>query len=146
MHFELNVNFSRIAKQALSIVKAYTPDNLDELYDRLPEEERVIAMILRDLILETLPGIREKKSYGAPFYFGRKAVCYVWPASITWGGKRQGQGVTLGFNQARLLSFNDGLTFNGRKMIGSVGYLSPEEIDQEWLARLLREAWRIDQE
>lgn len=101
-------------------------------------------MILRDLILETLPGIREKKSYGAPFYFGRKAICYVWPASITWGGKRQGEGVTLGFNQAKQLNHNGWLTFGTRKQIGSHVFITAEQIDQEVVVRLLREAWQVD--
>jgi len=36
-------------------MKANTPDNIDELYDSLPENERLIAGILRELILESLP-------------------------------------------------------------------------------------------
>ncbi len=126
-------------------MKANTPDNIDELYDSLPENERLIAGILRELILESLPGCREKKSYGAPFYFGKKAVCYVWPASITWGGKQQGRGVTLGFNQARKLDHGGYLEFGNRKSIGSHVFLTPEEIDVEILQKLLREAWALDQ-
>lgn len=126
-------------------MKANTPDNIDELYDGLPENERLIAAILRELILENLPGCREKKSYGAPFYFGKKAICYVWPASITWGGKKQGEGVTLGFHQARQLDHGGYLNFGTRKSIGSHVYTEPEDIDVEKLEGLLREAWRVDQ-
>lgn len=125
-------------------MKADTPDNLDELYESLPEEERLIAIVLRELILETLPGIREKKSYGAPFYFGKKAICYVWPASITWGGKRQGEGVTLGFNQAKALDHGGFLTFGTRQRIGSHVYRQAEEIDVERVVSLLRQAWDLD--
>jgi len=108
-------------------MKANTPDNIDELYDSLPENERLIAGILRELILESLP------------------VCYVWPASITWGGKQQGRGVTLGFNQARKLDHGGYLEFGNRKSIGSHVFLTPEEIDVEILQKLLREAWALDQ-
>jgi hypothetical protein len=125
-------------------MKASTPDNLDELYDSLPEDERLIAMVLRELIFETLPDISEKKSYGGPFYFGKKMICYVWPASITWGGKRQGEGVTLGFGQAKKLNHGGFLAFGNRKRIGSHVFLAPEEIDVERVVELLNSAWEVD--
>lgn len=126
-------------------MKANTPDNLDELYDSLPGEERLIATVLRALIFESLPDIREKKSYGAPFYFGKKAICYVWPASITWGGKKQGTGVTLGFNQAKALDHAGFLSFGTRKYIGSHVFLTAAEIDVEKVVALLKSAWVVDQ-
>lgn len=126
-------------------MKANTPDNLDELYESLPGEEGLIAAVLRELIFESLPNIREKKSYGAPFYFGKKAICYVWPASITWGGKRQGKGVTLGFHQAKSLHHDGYLSFGTRKVIGSHVFLTAEEIDVEKVILLLKQAWEVDQ-
>jgi hypothetical protein len=126
-------------------MKANTPENIDELYESLPEGERLIAIILRDIIRETLPGIREKKSYGAPFYFGKKAVCYVWPASITWGGKKQGEGVTIGFNEALKLDHDGFLEFGGKKVIGHHRFLTAEEIAVERLEALLLAAWGVDQ-
>ena len=126
-------------------MKANTPDNIDALYDGLPETERLIACILRELILENLPGCREKKSYGAPFYFGKKAVCYVWPASITWGGKQQGRGVTLGFNHARKFDHEGFLKFGTRTAIGQHTFYAAEDIDVEILERVLRAAWVADQ-
>jgi hypothetical protein len=125
-------------------MKATTPDNLDELYDGLPEEERLIAAVLRELIFETLPDIREKKSYGAPFYFGKKMICYVWPGSITWGGKQQGEGVTLGFSQAKTLNHGGFLAFGNRKSIGSHAFKTAEEIDVERVVDLLKSAWEVD--
>lgn len=125
-------------------MKANTPDNLDELFEQLPEAERLTATILRELILETLPGIREKKSYGAPFYFGRKAICYIWPASITWGGKKQGEGVTLGFQRAKELDHDGFLNFGNRKYIGAHVFLQAEEIDVEKVQHLLRQAGQLD--
>ena len=125
-------------------MKADTPDNLDELYDCLPEDERLTATILRQLIRETLPEIREKKSYGAPFYFGKKAICYVWPCSITWGGRRQGAGVTLGFQQARKFDPEGKLDYGNRKLIGTRVYLRAEDIDVAVVEEWLRQAWAVD--
>ncbi len=126
-------------------MKANTPENIDELYDSLPENERLIASILRELILENLPGCVEKKSYGVPFYRKKKTICYVWPGSITWGGKQQGEGVTIGFYRARDLDHGGFLEFGTKKVIGSHRFLTPEEIDVEQLEQLLRAAWLLDQ-
>ena len=127
-------------------MKARTPDNLDELYESLPEDQRLTATILRELIFETLPEVREKKSYGAPFYFGRTAVCYVWPASITWGGKEQGTGVMLGFNRGRAIDPEAKcLVFKDRKTIGHLSFAGAEDIDVELITELLRAAWHHDQ-
>jgi len=125
-------------------VKANTPNNIDDLYESLPEEERLIATILRDIIRDTLPEIREKKSYGVPFYRGKKTICYVWPASITWGGKQQGEGVTIGFYQARKLDHGGFLEFGTKKVIGHHRFLAAEEIEVEQLEAVLLAAWRVD--
>lgn len=126
-------------------MKANTPDDLDELYDSLPDNERLTASVLRDIIRTTLPRVREKKSYGAPFYFGRRALCYVWPASITWGGKRQGTGVNLGFHRARGLDHGGRLAFGKRKDIGQCTFDAAEEIDVVWVTDMLQQAWALDQ-
>ena len=63
----------------MKIDTSRTPDGL---FESLPESERLTAMILRDLIKETLPEATEKLSWGAPFYSGRRNICFIWPASI----------------------------------------------------------------
>ncbi|MEO0732047.1 MAG: DUF1801 domain-containing protein [Bacteroidota bacterium] len=117
--------------------------NIDELYDGLPEVERLIAGILRDLIQETLPDIREKLSWGAPFYHGRRSVCFVWPASIPWG--KLTEGVALGFSRANELNHDGWLGKGNRKRIGRHIFHQPEEIDVERVIDLLQQAWAIDQ-
>ncbi|MEL7162259.1 MAG: DUF1801 domain-containing protein [Bacteroidota bacterium] len=117
--------------------------NIDELYDSLPETERLTAGILRDLIRETLPEVREKLSWGAPFYHGRRSVCFVWPASIPWG--KLTEGVALGFSRANQLDHGGWLGLDERKSIGRHVYLAPEDIDVEQVIDLLRQAWAIDQ-
>ncbi|MBK6817599.1 MAG: hypothetical protein IPG82_19615 [Saprospiraceae bacterium] len=42
--------------------------NLVELYDLLPENERIIVDILRDIISAHIPDIKEKISYNIPFF------------------------------------------------------------------------------
>jgi len=119
-------------------------EELDDLYDNLPEEERIISNILRELIRETMPDCREKLSWGAPFYYGRKSICFVWPASIPWG--KLTSGVALGFSRGRELGHEGFLEFDDRKTIGRHVFYSPEEIDVEQVVRLLLVAMALDKE
>ena len=118
--------------------------NIDELFDSLPESERLTASILRELVRENLPEAREKLSWGAPFYHGRRSICYIWPASIPWGKLKEG--VALGFTKAYLLDHGGYLNVGERKQLGRHVFLSPEEIDVEIVTALLQQALALDQE
>lgn len=62
-----------------------------QLYGLLPENERIITDILRQIILSVLPsGCKEKLSFGVPYFYGKKGICIVWPATIPRGGIRKG--------------------------------------------------------
>ena len=125
----------------MKLDKNRTPD---DVYAGLPEEESVTALILRDLIRETLPHLREKLSWGAPFYHGRRSVCYVWPASVPWG--KLESGVALGFSRADLLDHGGYLGAQGAgKKMGRHVFHAPEEIDVEYVVGLLRAAGANDQ-
>lgn len=73
----------------------------DDILDYLPEEERKLLEILRSLVLDCIPDALEKISYNVPFYSRRKRICFIWPASIPWGGVKDG--VALGFTKGHLL-------------------------------------------
>ncbi len=74
-----------------------------QLFDLLPENERTIVDILRQIILNNLPaGFKEKIAYNVPFFYGRKGICIIWPASIPRGGISEG--VLLGFWQGHKLA------------------------------------------
>ena len=98
--------------------------NLVELYDLLPENERIIVDILRDIISAHIPDIKEKISYNVPFFY---------------------KGVLLGFCYGHLLEDIDQyLTHGTNKQIFYKIYQSPEEIDEEAVAKLLRAAVNLD--
>ena len=122
----------------MRIDKTRTPD---QVYDALPEHERITALVLRELIFETLPGVTEKLSWGAPFYFGSRSLCYIWPASVPWG--KLDAGVALGFTRAQLLDHGGYLSHTPGSQLGRRVYLVPEEIDVGRVQRLLREAWEL---
>ena len=78
--------------------------NVNEFLDFLPDDERALTDVLRRLILEFIPGVKEKLSYNVPFYSKQSSICFIWPASVLWGKKKTYNGVRLGFAKGHLLS------------------------------------------
>src|SRR6266550_199790 len=70
--------------------------SLVELFAILPEDERIIVDVLRQIVIENLPTYcKEKISYNVPFFYGNKGICIIWPSTIPRGGIKKG--VLLGF-------------------------------------------------
>ena len=115
-----------------------------QLYEMLPENERLITDILRQIITENLPATcNEKISFSVPFFYGNKGICIVWPATIPRGGIRKG--VLLGFWYGNKLRDTDNyLTHGTNKQIFYKIYHSYDEIDEKAIVKLLKEAIRID--
>jgi hypothetical protein len=120
--------------------------SLVDLFDRLPGDERIITDVLRQLVIETLPAYcKEKISFNVPFFYGKKGICIIWPASIPRGGIKEG--VLLGFWQGNKL--NDPghyLTRGSNKKVYYKIFRWVDEIDVKSIKRLLKEAIRIDRE
>ncbi len=115
-----------------------------ELYLILPEEEKIIVDVLRQIILEMLPSdCGEKISYNVPFFYGNKGICIVWPATVPRGGIKSG--VLLGFWYGNKLKDEDGfLTRGTNKQIFYKIYQRAEEIDDKPIKKLLKEALKLD--
>jgi hypothetical protein len=118
--------------------------SLLQLFQLLPEEERIIVDVLRQIIQENLPGYcKEKISYNVPFFYGNKGICIIWPSTIPRGGIKEG--VLLGFWYGNKLNDIDNyLTHGTNKQIFYKIYKSAEEIDEAAIVKLLKEAIRID--
>lgn len=118
--------------------------SLVQLYDLLPEEERIITDVLRHLAADCLPAYcKEKISYNVPYFYGHKGICIIWPATVPRGGIKQG--VLLGFWQAnRMNDPQQYLTHGTNKQIFYKIYKTAEEIEAEPLQLLFAEAVRID--
>ncbi len=119
--------------------------NLVELFSILPEEERIIVDVLRQIILEALPAYcKEKISYNVPFFYGNKGICIVWPSTIPRGGIKKG--VLLGFwHGNQLPDKGKYLTHGTNKQVYYKIYHVPEDIDEIVIKKLLREAIRLDE-
>jgi hypothetical protein len=65
--------------------------NVIELFSLLPENERIIVDVIRQIICEGLPAYcKEKISYNVPFFYGYKGICIIWPSTIPRGGIKEG--------------------------------------------------------
>jgi hypothetical protein len=125
---------------------------IDEMIMNLPREEQIIVKRLRSLVMECLPSATEKGYYGEgiPFYTHHRMICFIWPASVFWGPKRNSQtqkakGVSLGFCQGNLMSNEDGvLLAEGRKQVYVMYFHSLNEIKEDQVRALLFEAGMID--
>ena len=118
--------------------------NLVELFSILPENERIIVDVLRQIILEMIPSYcKEKISYNVPFFYGNKGICIIWPSTVPRGGIKKG--VLLGFWYGNKLKDNDHfLTHGNNKQIFYRIYHTPDEIDDRPIKKLLREAIKLD--
>jgi Domain of unknown function (DU1801) len=114
------------------------------LYEVLPENERIIVDVLRQIILENLTvTCREKISYNVPFFYGRKGICIIWPATIPRGGIKEG--VLLGFwHGNKLIDSENYLTRGSNKQVFYKIFRRVEEIDEISIVKLLKEAVRVD--
>lgn len=119
--------------------------NIVELFTLLPEEERIITDVLRQIILETLPGYcKEKISFNVPFFYGNKGICIVWPATVPRGGIKLG--VLLGLWYGNKLADKDNfLTHGSNKQIFYKIYYKADEIDERPIKKLLKEVIKLDQ-
>jgi len=119
--------------------------SLVQLYELLPENERVITDVLRQIVIDNLPAYcKEKISYNVPFYYGKKGFCIIWPATVPRGGIKKG--VLLGFWYGCKLNDTDNYLIHGTiKQIFYKIFNSPKEINSRTIIKLLKEAIKIDQ-
>jgi hypothetical protein len=89
---------------------------IGDFLDYISEDELVIVEMLRKLVFECIPDCKEKLAYNVPFYYRHSRICFIWPASVPWGGVENG--VAIGFCRGNFLSDEAGyLERSGRKEI-----------------------------
>ena len=119
--------------------------DMDELLEFLPEDERILVEILRELVHECIPRVKEKLSYNAPFYALNKNICYIWPGAVPWG-KVTFKGVQFGFTKGHLLQDEHNMLEAGkRKFVRTIKFYKPEDIDLDLMRMFLFEAAELDQ-
>ena len=118
--------------------------SLLQLYEILPEEERVIVDVLRQIVIDTLPPFcKEKISYNVPYFYGKKGICIICPSTVPRGGIKKG--VLLGFWHGNKLNDIDNyLTHGTNKQVFYKIFYSADEIDDSAIIKLLKEAIIVD--
>ena len=119
-------------------------NSLIQLFEILPDEERIIVDVLRQIILENLPkNCKEKIAYNVPFFYGNRGICIIWPSTIPRGGIKKA--VLLGFWHGNKLNDADHyLTRGSNKQVFYKVYQTAAEINEPAVVKLLQEAIRID--
>ena len=119
--------------------------DFDSFLEAIQPDEQMICTRLRRLILDNFPEMREKFSYGAPFYSLNSRVCFLYPSSLPYSGIKRG--VSFGFNRGHLLSNDHGLLDLGaRKEVAYISLLQESEILEDDFLEILHEAVLLDLE
>jgi Domain of unknown function (DU1801) len=120
---------------------------VDEFLAYLPEDELKIVEFLRNIIFDCIPDCEEKLSYNVPYYRKHYRICFIWPASITWGSKITYKGVRLGFANGNLMADeNHYLDKGNRKQVYWKDFTDIREINTDLLKSYLFEAALIGKE
>ena len=115
--------------------------NLADFNNAISEQELEIVEILRESIYDSIPEIRERLAYNVPFFYRKRRLCFIWPASVPWGGISSG--VALGFVQGSKMTT---LPVLPGKQIASIVFQHKNEIDKSDLETWLFEALQIDED
>ena len=113
-------------------------------WESLPYEEQILVDYLRNLAIKALPATsKEKITNGVPYFFGKKRICLIGPASVKGGGVKKG--VLFGFSYGYLLEDPEGYLDHGtNKRIYYKVFKTLEEIDPHALNRMLQRAVKLD--
>lgn len=118
--------------------------DFDAFFEALLPSEQAICAMMRSLILEHFPELKEKFSYGAPFYHLNSRICFLYPASLPYSGIETG--VNFGLNRGHLLSNEDGLLeFADRKEVAYIHLGKPGDIQTNRFLEILHEAVLVDE-
>lgn len=132
-------------KKSANKMQAVKFRSLDEFLEFLPADELKMVHVLRNMLLECIPGIQEKLSYNVPFYRKRSGICFIWPASILWGKKKTWKGVRLGFNKGYMM--RDEINYldkSGRKQVYWRDFQSLNDIEPDMIRAYIFEAAEPD--
>jgi len=120
--------------------------SIDEFLDFISENELEIVQVLRGIIRDCIPDCKEKLSYNVPTFYRHSRICFVWPASVTWGNVSSGA-VRLGFVNGNLMRDEINYLDKGdRKQVYWKDFSDVKDIDIDLIRSYIFEAFKIDEE
>jgi hypothetical protein len=109
---------------------------IDDYILNLPEEKKQIYLVLREIIHETCPEVKERIAYGLPFFYLKKPFCYL---------HQHRGGVDLSFTKGYLFAeYKQALEKRDRSRIRSLHYKHVSDIDPSLLSKILQEGAIVD--
>lgn len=118
-----------------------------ELLDFLPEKERALTEELRELVISEAPELKERLSFNVPFYKLHRDVCFLWPASVTWGGRKTYEGVRFALTSGDLVPGCEPYLQRGeRKRVFWRDLSTISRADERDIRQLLQAAIIVDRE
>jgi len=105
----------------------------------LPQDQKEMFIMLREIVLGTYPAFEEKFGFGVPYYYIKKKVCFIWPTAIPRSGLNGG--VLLGFCNGVILKKKfDIISCGSNKVVGWIQYHHMKEIKVRIIKEILVEA------
>lgn len=125
--------------------------DVEEFIWSLPAQEKKVLRHLRSLILNLDPRLQEKLSYGVPYYFHHRRICFLWPNSAQpcYMNLKEPpeEKITLGLCYGNLLSNVQGLLVReNRKQVYTLAFTSIQEINDSVIREIIQEAILVDDE
>src|SRR5688572_4052413 len=122
---------------------------IEEVIAGLPKDEGLILKRLRSIILDTDPHLQERLSYGVPYFFHHRRICYLWPTSLIpcAYAKPVEEKVTLGMCYGNLLSNDQGLLIaDKRKQVYVMRFSKMSQVNEQAIREIIQEAILVDQQ
>lgn len=119
--------------------------SIAQLYELLPDNERIIVDVLRQIVKQNLPAdCKEKISFSVPYFYRNRGICIIWPATVPRGGIKKG--VLLGYWYGnKLIDADQYLTHGTNKQIFYKIFHDVKEIREKPIVKLLKEAVALDE-
>ena len=117
----------------------------------LSGDEKTIVSRIRNLILDCDPRIGERLSYGVPYFFHHRAICFLWPISKQPPNypppAPDREKVSFGFCYGNLLSNDQGLLLLENRKQESINKIyRPKDIQEQKFREIILEAIIMDDE
>ncbi|MBT1703083.1 DUF1801 domain-containing protein [Chryseosolibacter indicus] len=122
--------------------------DVEDFIAELPIDEKLILQQLRSILFQIEPRFQERLSYGVPYYYRKRRVCFLWPVSAPLAPKVAGDvKVLLGFCYGSKLSNAHGLLQKqNRKHVYIIPFSRLSSINQQIVQEHIIEAILIDNE
>ncbi|MDG2246072.1 MAG: DUF1801 domain-containing protein [Flavobacteriales bacterium] len=101
----------------------------------MDEQQRSIALLVREIIFSTLPNVDEQYKWKVPMYFIGKPICYI---------SKRNKGIDLAFVRGKELHDEFAVLQNrDTKWVRHLYLEQPEEVPHEAIVSLLRQSAKL---